>query len=406
MANVKKINGYDIKDETSRIRLDGHDSDIEEINYLLDIDIIVDKSGNGDYTTITDAVSNATSGQKIFIKNGNYTDEVIDCVGKKLFLIGESREGVIISNSRANYYEPPLNIGKGYVENVTIKAESNTQTNVQCYGVHIDNNDEINEQLIFKNCFIVSRCNSAVGIGLKPNCYIKFHNCQISSTAIYDNSTNPKCSGLFVHTSQHADQKSLVQQLVLDNCLIEGINTPAMALQSCQNLAENQGQITLIGCSLNSQAFGTSEKLIVKLLHSTSTEDNLFIKGYSFTNAPHTNHATYRSTPTVIDKFSNDNLQYLVKRVVISDSITGGTQKEIILKNIDNSISGLIAVEGSCISGNLEMPLFYNDGTNSFKAFLSHTDSNFKLILTSTGTGTFRIFVKYYIVYPTTESLN
>ena len=75
---------------------------------------VVDANGGGDYTSISSAVSAATGGETIFIKNGEYTIplkstmktcngyEVPECITfintQNVSFIGESRDGVIITN--------------------------------------------------------------------------------------------------------------------------------------------------------------------------------------------------------------------------------------------------------------------------------------------------------------------
>lgn len=65
-------------------------------------DFVVDKNGNGDYTTITDAISNipnnSTNRTLIFIKNGDYEEKIhLPETKKNVSFIGESSEGVIFT---------------------------------------------------------------------------------------------------------------------------------------------------------------------------------------------------------------------------------------------------------------------------------------------------------------------
>ena len=57
--------------------------------------IIVNKSGNGDYTTIQDAINNVSEGSTIYVKSGSY-NEIID-IEKRINLIGEDRYNTIIN---------------------------------------------------------------------------------------------------------------------------------------------------------------------------------------------------------------------------------------------------------------------------------------------------------------------
>ncbi|MFM1912291.1 MAG: hypothetical protein RIR51_129 [Bacteroidota bacterium] len=62
--------------------------------------LIVDKKG--EIKTIQEAINLAKPGNEIFIKNGEYNEKVfIDSLKHDLFIVGESREGVILINSIA-----------------------------------------------------------------------------------------------------------------------------------------------------------------------------------------------------------------------------------------------------------------------------------------------------------------
>jgi len=84
-------------------------------NYL-----VVDKSGNGDYVKIQEAIDNAKTGSTVYVKNGEYA-EVIE-IDKKLTLIGESKEGTIINPlSKKNKYAIILSASGCTIETLTIK---------------------------------------------------------------------------------------------------------------------------------------------------------------------------------------------------------------------------------------------------------------------------------------------
>lgn len=58
--------------------------------------ITVDAGGSGDYQTISDAVSHASGGETIFIKNGEYSEtKKIDIGTKQLTFDGESQGGSV-----------------------------------------------------------------------------------------------------------------------------------------------------------------------------------------------------------------------------------------------------------------------------------------------------------------------
>jgi parallel beta-helix repeat protein len=73
------------------------------LNRLLaaDGEIIVDGSGDGDYTTITEAVAAAADGDAILVKPGTYAESFT--VDKSLSIRGEDREAVILTAAPEDY---------------------------------------------------------------------------------------------------------------------------------------------------------------------------------------------------------------------------------------------------------------------------------------------------------------
>jgi parallel beta-helix repeat protein len=65
--------------------------------------LVVDKNGQGDYTSIQKAIDNALSGTTIFVKNGEYS-EIIE-IKKQISLVGENKDSTIINPiSQKNKY--------------------------------------------------------------------------------------------------------------------------------------------------------------------------------------------------------------------------------------------------------------------------------------------------------------
>ena len=403
---IRQLTNQDIIDNVKIIALTNYPTLIAELipDYYLDrllnindYDIIVSKDGTGDYDTISTAVSNATDNSKIYIKNGNYTNEIINCVGKKLYLIGETKEGVKISNTTGQYLTPPLNIGKGYVENVSIYAKnSETPTNNGSYGVHIDNSDEANNNLIFKNCLITSDCNAGVGIGMRPNCYIKFENCQINTNAQYNTATNLNCSGLFVHTSN--EETGTTQGLVLNNCLITADTCPAMVMQSCKDVSVNQGQIECVATSFYSNSFKLTEGTIIRNKYENAPSHNIFIKSDSLSNVAQINPSHYTTTGVAIDKFLNDTMQFMIKRKVIAiQKATGTIVRRDLTEILDTKFGDIIQINGWVKESGtgLQIPLGYADGENYFRWYC---ESNTKFINFVTNlNGEIQLVVKYWV---------
>ena len=70
--------------------------------------LVVDANGGGQYTSISAAVSAATGGETIFVKNGQYTEAQPVSIGKSLSIVGESRENVIISGGSNGVFTNPI----------------------------------------------------------------------------------------------------------------------------------------------------------------------------------------------------------------------------------------------------------------------------------------------------------
>ncbi len=137
------------------------------------VDVVVDPEGNGDYTTITDAISanpNDGSNYVIYIKNGTY-DENIKITQDNITLLGEDRDSTIITQAilRSAYLETndsdwgvaTINIASG-VESLTL-ANLTVQNNyAEVYPDDDDNHGHTmtirgnGDKVIIVNCNILS----------------------------------------------------------------------------------------------------------------------------------------------------------------------------------------------------------------------------------------------------------
>lgn len=147
------------------------------------------------YTTIMSAVNAANDGDTIVIMPGTYNEEVdIRSTGKFLNIIGTQRDKCIITHSNGDYYHPPMEIDKGYVANLTIRATGTTLdagATMYAYCVHIDYDSEENEALQFVNCNFENDAREAVGIGLRENYTLSFKGCTFVNNNLV-NATQPR----------------------------------------------------------------------------------------------------------------------------------------------------------------------------------------------------------------------
>lgn len=202
---------------------------------------VVDKSGNGDFTRISDAVANAKDNESIYVKAGVYDDEIVEAWGKTVHLIGESRNQVIVSNNTGAYATPPIEIGSGTVKNMTVIAYGNaTVTGDTDYAIHVEDNNLYNKSLLIENCTLIGYKNSGLGMGMRGGCNVELRNCDfIGKTS----------SGLFMHDAANSAYKG-VQNCIVDECNIITEGTAQIMRIDRQNVPESEVYYTFRKCFL------------------------------------------------------------------------------------------------------------------------------------------------------------
>ena len=78
--------------------------------------------------------------------------ETVHAFSKKVHIVGVDRETCILQYHGLDYANPPLEMAKGSVRNLTINClNSGTQGAAKAYCVHIDNDNEEGQTLLFEN---------------------------------------------------------------------------------------------------------------------------------------------------------------------------------------------------------------------------------------------------------------
>lgn len=190
-------------------------------NYLT-----VDIKGNGDFTSLTEAVENANDGDMIFVKNGIYDDEIVRAWTKTLYIYGEDKNTTIIKNTTGDYKNPPLEMVSGSLKNLTIIADSNPDgfDGTPAYAIHIENNFMENKTFEIDNCNIISHVNFAIGCGLRKGCLLEITNSRLESFSEFQ-------GGLYVHDTD-VDSMVGLQKLRVKNTeiLCNSANSSAQAI--------------------------------------------------------------------------------------------------------------------------------------------------------------------------------
>ena len=207
---IVTLNNYDAWcDAESRATLKNFDTD----------SFTVDEGGTGHFFSVAqacdfardafDVVNNAVT---VFIRNGLYDHEapknvamgypyaIINKGANRISLIGESRDGVIVSyeNNSVNRAKIIEAGGECTIANMTVNClndESYTDASAgghqACYCIHIDSVFAASERYFttIRNCKLFSTCHSPVGAGLADNQTIRLDGCECVSDTHVGTST-------------------------------------------------------------------------------------------------------------------------------------------------------------------------------------------------------------------------
>lgn len=195
--------------------------------------ITVSKDGRGMYDTIGEAVENAEQGGVIVVAPGIYEEQVA-AWGKTINIVGMNRETCVIKDTSGNYSTPPLKIGAGSIQNMSIIEVANGAgtENMGAYAVHIEDNNLFNKKLLIKNCYIYSDSSSAIGMGLRGGSTVRFEDCEII------------CAGSRVSTSaaplyfHDADAQAYwgTADLHLKNCVLRNTSSSLFSMLTINSI--------------------------------------------------------------------------------------------------------------------------------------------------------------------------
>lgn len=192
--------------------------------------VIVDPSGNGDYTTIIDAINTEAENTVIFIKPGVYNQDMTACLKKRIILIGADRNQCIIRDTDGRYGHHPLYVSCGYFENLTVEApyvsgvsQEIGVSDLGAYAVHIDTDDDygVGKQIEFYHCNISSDFFPAMGCGLRKDMTLIIDDCVLSNDQIAnrgDYSDEGSLGALYFHDS---NGKQGNQYIILKNSVLK-----------------------------------------------------------------------------------------------------------------------------------------------------------------------------------------
>lgn len=186
-------------------------------------DIIVAKDGTGDFTSLSTAVTYANQFDRILVKRGYYDNEVVKAWLKTLYIIGEDPFETTITNKTGEYLTPPVEMGTGLLEGLTIYArnENSITPSNKGYALHAESSVTNSKNFTIKDCIIKSDWRQSFGMGMRGNM-----NYNIKNTEFLD--------GVYFHDCEH-DNALGEQNISFCNCIItRKDNSAALLLQSQQ----------------------------------------------------------------------------------------------------------------------------------------------------------------------------
>lgn len=189
--------------------------------------VTVDINGNGDYTSVVEAVEKEKEGTVIYIKPGVY-DGTIQAFRKRIILIGTDRNKCIIRSTDGRYDYPAINGSCGYLENLTLYHQfvdgvSNVigpNTNGG-YAFHCENEYGLGDTLEFHHCILKSDFFPALGAGLRKDFSLILDSCELINNQINGrgNFTQDGTLGALYFHDSNGEQGD--QYISVKNCLLK-----------------------------------------------------------------------------------------------------------------------------------------------------------------------------------------
>ena len=251
--------------------------------------IVVDKTGNGDYLTIKEAIDNAIEGSTISVKTGEYP-EIIE-INKKIVLLGEDIESTLINPiSRENKYA--ISIG---APEVTISGFSITNGAPGLYssGIRVSADEvEINNCKFFDNPIgiiiwssknVINNCEFFrcidEGIAILGSKYSSCGNNEIKNCLFYENcdgielqySSENVIENCEIYSNTHAGIDAIVSENnnnIISNCRIYDNDVFGIYFSSSSNnkvmgcyITNNYNDVEIRGSSINNEIEYSSEEI-------------------------------------------------------------------------------------------------------------------------------------------------
>ena len=255
-----------VKIETNKIKIVTIDELKNNISKINSSYITVDKNGNGDYTSIQEAINNY-NGIPIFVRNGIYEEGRLECADKDITIIGENKYKTIIVNYGGLYGNDCLYASNGIFSNLSFISEikdgvtPNIGQQNGAYAVHVDSNNQAEGTCIFNDCIMISDFNAPFGNGLRKNNTVELNNCDLISRQEKrgQDFANGGMGALFTHNNHTGTGDNCPNQVLrLNNCRLKAKLKNVIRMQE---VAKNNAQaiLDINNCLLYSETNGVTD---------------------------------------------------------------------------------------------------------------------------------------------------
>lgn len=232
---------------------------------------IVDKNGNGQFASISDAVAGVPDGSTIIVMPGTY-EESVHMWGRNLNIVGIDKNSCILINGTGNYSTPPLEANVGSISNMTIIADNYAPTiddptinkTKPSYCIHIEHAEDDAFQLRISNCVMLAKWNAAIGLGLRYNQTVIIENCDVRTDCVTTWSSGTSMwieqGALFFHNDAEANNNE-TGHLRVSNCRLSGLK-PALSVLCVYNHPYVMAEF--VNNTLISDTYGIGDGVIYK----------------------------------------------------------------------------------------------------------------------------------------------
>lgn len=220
---------------------------------------ILDSNGNGDFSTIEEALQLADKNSTIFVKNGEYSllTSANTKVGfvKGIKWVGESREKTIFSYYSGKYTDAPI-MRSGVFDNITFISgyKSGVSPSVAPektgYCVHVDfmeKEEDVFFGVRFNNCHFKGYWNTCIGCGMRKDFVLEVHDCfienLINENPIMDDVEHPNARYRFACISSHSVANTEETELIGSGTVKLHNNRLLSSKPSVITLQDNVGNV-------------------------------------------------------------------------------------------------------------------------------------------------------------------